>query len=115
MDKDSKTVLKSFYDFIEIIDECRESNNELIQSLFYIINIEARYENNQEAIITLFNKYSELLYKKIDDESLSSSLATIFYLAAISQINLKSFDNAIRLLQISMSIKEKVSSFDNQI
>ncbi len=115
MDKDSKTVLKSFYDFIEIIDECRESNNELIQSLFYIINIEARYENNHEAIITLFNKYSELLYKKIDDESLSSSLATIFYLAAISQINLKSFDNAIRLLQISMSIKEKVSSFDTEL
>ena len=54
-------LLKSFYDFIEIIDECRESNNELIQSLFYIINIEARYENNHEAIITLFNKYSELL------------------------------------------------------
>lgn len=115
MDKDPKTVLKSFYDFIEIINECKNSNKELIESLFYIITIEAIYENNHEAIISLFENYKELLYKKIDDESIAQLLSSIFYLTAVSYIHLKFFNNAIILLNVSMSIKEKVSSYDTEL
>lgn len=115
INKEPKSILKSFYDYIEIVDECSNSKQELLESLFYIINLEMHYQNNFESVINLYTKYSEILMKEFDNDDYIDIISSIFYLVSKAYKNLKDYKKALIVLDISKTLKEKYTLFDEEL
>lgn len=115
INKEPKSILKSLYDYIEIVDECSNSKQELLESLFYIMNLEILYQNNYESVITLYSKYSEPILKELDNDDCIEVISSIFYLVSKAYVKLKDYKKALIVLDISKTLKEKYTLIDVEL